>query len=80
MTTIFNIDQSKINAPNFPRTLSWWRNFVPAWPGVSIEVQSHDVIRVHVDGDRRRGQALSDWLRTAGTTGRLSNAVTEIGG
>lgn len=77
--TTFDIDQSKIDAPAFPRDLSWWRNFVPAWPGVIVEAQPNNVIRVQVDGDRRRGQALGAWLRNAGTTGRLAAAVTELG-
>jgi hypothetical protein len=29
MTTTFEIDQTKIDAPAFPRDLSWWVRFVP---------------------------------------------------
>lgn len=79
MITTFEIDQSKINAPTFPRPLAWWHGFVPTWPGVSVTAGPGETVRVQIDGSRKRGQALGDWLRTAGTGGRLADAVTEIG-
>jgi hypothetical protein len=80
MITTFEIDQSKIDAPEFPRNLSWWRNFVPAWPGVEVGAGPDSTIYVTVDGDRNRGAVMGQWLRNAGTAGRLADAITEIGG
>jgi hypothetical protein len=33
MTTTYTItiDQSAITAPNFPRSLDWWRHYLPIW-------------------------------------------------
>jgi hypothetical protein len=80
MITTFKIDQSKIKTPGFPRDLSWWRNFLPAWPSVEIDAGPNNTIRVMVDGDRNRGLAIGLWLRNAGLSGRLADAITEIGG
>jgi hypothetical protein len=30
------IDQSRINAPDFPRSQEWWRRFVPEWVTVTV--------------------------------------------
>ena len=33
---MITIDQSKIDAPNFPRTREWWRGFCPEWVAVTV--------------------------------------------
>lgn len=75
MTTVLEVDQTRIAAPDFPRPLTWWRGFVPAW--ASLGPGPNGTVRVWVDGNRRCGRALGAWLRGAGTTGRLAEAVTE---
>jgi hypothetical protein len=30
------IDQAKIDAPNFPRSLEWWCRFAPVWADVAV--------------------------------------------
>lgn len=30
-TYIIEIDQSKVDAPNFPRDVAWWQQWLPIW-------------------------------------------------
>ena len=30
------IDQGRIDAPKFPRSAEWWREFVPEWAAVTV--------------------------------------------
>ena len=76
MITTFEIDQTKIDAPDFPRSLEWWKRFVPPW-GLVVPGPG-DSVRVKVSGSSAHGRAMGDWLRTAGTSGRLADAVTEL--
>jgi hypothetical protein len=66
----FEIDQTKVDAPNFPRDLSWWAKFVPMW--VDVTEAEGGVIRLTVDSQARAG-ALDRWLATCGG-GRLAQA------
>lgn len=71
---VFEVDQARIDAPAFPRPLSWWLRFVPMWATTSEGPGG--TIRVAVDGRKASRDALARWLYAAG--GRMADAVTEL--
>lgn len=50
------IDQAKITAPDFPRPLSWWCEFLPAWitrPDVATACSEWDMSTIYAETDDR---------------------------
>lgn len=69
------VDQTRIDAPAFPRDLSWWRGFVPCWVGVSINPDG--TVRITADS-KPCITAVHRWLIGA-AGGRLADAVSQPG-
>lgn len=74
--TTFQVDQSKITTPGFPRPFDWWRGFIPQW--AKVEIACNGAVLVSVPGSPARGRALGEWLREVGTSGFMADAVTEL--
>lgn len=73
--TAFRIDQSKIDAPGFPRSAVWWISFVPTtWATVHTAVNGGIVIST---AGRVRGANLERFL-TEAANGRLAQSYTRI--
>jgi hypothetical protein len=52
------IEQAKINAPDFPRDLEWWRRFVPEWADVTVNEDGTVTVtgrNVHLQYTAERG-------------------------
>lgn len=70
----WRIDQEKIDAPNFPRDLSWWKGFMPtSW--VMVCQNPDGSIYLAVEG-KARAQSLG-YMINAGMK-RLLPAITEV--
>ena len=51
------IDQGKIDAPDFPRSLEWWRRFVPEWGHVAVtEDGGASLVTITVTGEAHPSQ------------------------
>lgn len=59
----FVVDQTAIDAPDFPRDLTWWRRFVPCWVGVRIDPDGTARLTTDTKG---RTRALNNWLTSLG--------------
>jgi hypothetical protein len=81
------IDQSRIDAPDFPRSQEWWSRFIPMWADATVRDDGTVLLeasgRPHpsegsqeVTADRARSQAgaLDQWIRSVP---RLAVAIVE---
>ncbi len=90
------IDQTKIDAPAFPRSQEWWTAFVPVWVTAAIQPDSTVLLEpngrqmggdgVAVNGQlsaagwRRREMALVRWVHNMPRLAVASQAAEAVGG
>lgn len=75
MSGTYVIDQSKIDAPDFPRDFAWWRGFVAEWMGP--EMLPDGTVLLTASGSAAQAKALGGWIETC-ASGRLAGAYRRL--
>lgn len=68
---MITIDQSKIDAPNFPRSAEWWDRFLPFWITASVRPDNTVVL----DANTRYAAELDGHRNTDPATAGLTAAA-----
>jgi hypothetical protein len=89
MGALLIVDQTAIEAPDFPRPLEWWQRYVPCWITPALDAQGRVVMepsgllangrRLEVTAARRR-RALAAYRRCLLENRYLAPAVLPLGG